>query len=95
VAGLAAREGGLAGGQVGGRQDRAPVDRQGGFSRARSRLVRRIDEIAHLFGLLGVVDHARNLLDHQDRKGGAQARAHNLVPLQIAAHSASSHPVSR
>uniref|UniRef100_A0A0N4ZD58 LigA n=1 Tax=Parastrongyloides trichosuri TaxID=131310 RepID=A0A0N4ZD58_PARTI len=46
VAGLATREGGFTGGQVGGRQDRAPVDRQGGFGRARSRFIRRVDEMS-------------------------------------------------
>ena len=76
----------------------APAEDEGSLASdeaLQAHLFRRIDEIAHLFRRLGVVHRARNLLDYQDRKGGAQARAHNLVPLQIAAHSASSHPVSR
>jgi len=80
MAGLATGEGGLAGGQVGGRQDRAPVRRQLGLFGAGD-LIRRIDEIAHLFRRFGMIDQARRLLNDQDDEGRPQSRAENLVPL--------------
>jgi hypothetical protein len=86
MAGLATREGGLAGGQIGGRQDRAPVRRQLGLFTAGG-LIRRIDEIAHLFRRLGMIDQARRLLHDQDDERRPQSRTEYLVPFQIAAHA--------
>ncbi len=44
-------------------------------------LIRRIDEIAHLFRRFGMIDQARRLLNDQDDEGRPQSRAENLVPL--------------